>query len=428
MKKKIMALALVGMMAAGMLTGCAGNSSGDSAGSSATAEVTETKEEAEGTAQETAESPAEGSAEESENPMNTEKAPNINPQMESLTAWDVVNDIRIGWNLGNSMDATNNSLTRIDKSWKFETAWGNPVITQEQIDLVLEQGFNAIRIPTSWEQHMDQDGNVQDIWMDRVQEVVDYAYNRGAYVVLNCHHETWNYPYYDNQEAACEMERKLWTQICERFKDYDEHLIFESQNEPRKVGTSLEWTGGDQEGWDVVNAVNAAFLETVRSADGSNPYRVVFMPCYAASSDEKSIKNFKIPEGDDRVIFSVHAYTPYNFALQSPGTDQWDESNKDIDYVLQCVKKHILDNGTPCMIGEFGCVNKNNTETRVKWSKYYVNAAAEIGVPCFWWDNNAFESGESFGLIDRVKLEVRYPEIIEALMEGTESRAEGANE
>ncbi len=360
--------------------------------------------------------------------MTVEKTPNINPEMENITAWDVVNDIRIGWNLGNTLDATNYSLTRVDKPWKFETAWGNPVTTQELIDLVMDQGFNAIRIPTTWEQHMDGDGNITPSWMDRVQEVVDYVYSKGGYVILNCHHETWNYPYYDNQEAACQKERVLWAQICERFQDYDQHLIFESQNEPRKVGTSLEWTGGDQEGWDVVNAVNAAFLETVRNAGGSNPYRVVFMPCYAASSDEKSISHFQMPEGDDRVIFSVHAYTPYNFALNAAGTAYWDESNNDINWLMQCIKKHIIDKGFPCMIGEFGAVDKNNLEARVAWSEYYVKSAADIGVPCFWWDNNAFESGEKFGLFDRTTKEVRFPEIIEALMKGTESRAGGAND
>lgn len=95
--------------------------------------------------------------------------------------------ITIGWNLGNSLDATGNG-------YNSETSWGNPVVTKELIDAVREAGFDAVRIPTTWFNHSDSDLNVDDAWFERVHEVVDYAYNEGMYVILNVHHETGTTP------------------------------------------------------------------------------------------------------------------------------------------------------------------------------------------------------------------------------------------
>ena len=153
-----------------------------------------------------------------------------------ISSQELVADMKLGWNLGNTLDATGGIAL------ESERAWGNPTTTQEMIDEVLAQGFNVIRIPVTWEGHFGDgpDYKVHEIWMNRVQEVVDYAYNKGAYVILDIHHEEWHFPSEENKEAASEILTALWTQIAERFKDYDEHLIFDGLNEPRKKGTAVE--------------------------------------------------------------------------------------------------------------------------------------------------------------------------------------------
>lgn len=358
-------------------------------------------------------------SEESTQPQEND---NINKDMEEMNAMDIVSSFRIGWNIGNTLDATKDGIFMNDPAYKTENAWGNPSVTQELIDAVLASGFDVIRIPVSWRNHLGPapDYQIGENWLNRVQEVVDYAYQKGAYVILNLHHEDWNYPYYDNEEAACDKMQKVWSQIAERFKDYDEHLIFEGQNEPRKVGTSLEWNGGDQEGWDVVNATNAAFIETIRNSGGSNPYRLLMIPGYAANSTV-ALGHIDIPEGDDRIIVSVHAYSPYNFALNKNGTDKWNNDTYDIDKLMSDLKSLYIDKGIPVIIGEFGAMNKENEDERATWATYYLNAAKEIRVPCVWWDNGAFSGdGELFGLFDRYTGEVKYPVLLEAMMQATE--------
>ncbi|MCD7956634.1 MAG: glycoside hydrolase family 5 protein [Lachnospiraceae bacterium] len=340
--------------------------------------------------------------------------------MQDLTAIDVVSEMKIGWNLGNTLDATKSSASIDDDPSKFETAWGNPVVTEELIDAVLDAGFNVVRIPVTWSGHFGEapDYTITESWLDRVQEIVDYAYDKGAYVIVNMHHEDWNDPYYDSEETICEMMSALWSQIAERFEEYDEHLIFEAQNEPRKQGTSAEWTGGDQEGWDVVNAANQVFIDTIRAAGGCNPYRMLMIPGYAASSSSSALSHIEVPEDDERIIVSVHAYVPYNFALNTEGTDTWNNDTGDIDSLMSTLKELFIDNGIPVVIGEFGALNKDNESERAEWVGYYVSAAAEIGVPCLWWDNGLVTgSGERFGLISRYTYKCIFNNLLDAMME-----------
>lgn len=329
-----------------------------------------------------------------------------------ITSQELVADMKMGWNLGNTLDSVGGTALQ------SERAWGNPTTTQEMIDEVLAQGFNVIRIPVTWEGHFGDgpDYAIHEIWMNRIQEVVDYAYDKGAYVILNMHHEDWHFPSEENKEEASEMITALWTQIAECFKDYDEHLIFEGLNEPRKKGTVYEWNGGDEEGREVVNHFMQVFVDAVRATGGNNTYRHLMVCGYAASSSTEALESIVLPK-DDRLIVSVHAYTPYNFALNTAGTDQFTDA-QDIDKLMEDIQKIFLDKGIPVIIGEFGAMNKENEAERVKWATYYLSKAKEIGVPCVWWDNNAFEgSGENFGLFNRRELSWPYPDLLKAMQE-----------
>ena len=77
-------------------------------------------------------------------------------------------------------------------------------------------------------------------------------------------------------------------------------------NEPRLKGTPMEWNGGNQEAREVINQLNAAFVETVRASGGNNEKRHLMIPTYAASTMDSVLNDFVIPN-DDKVIVSVHA-------------------------------------------------------------------------------------------------------------------------
>lgn len=340
-------------------------------------------------------------------------------------AMDFVNKLRVGVSIGDTLDSFRDSIGYETEPAESETCWGNPVITEDLVKTYLKNGFNVIRIPVTWRKHIGPapEYAIHEKWMARVKEVVDYVYQNGGYVILNIHHEDWNDPYYENRTSACDKMKRVWKQIAESFQDYDEHLIFEGQNEPRKIGTPMEWNGGDKEGWDVVNATNEVFVKTVRETGGRNRERFLMIPGYAANCTE-GIRHIQIPKEDDRILVSVHAYEPYDFALKIPGRSTWNHDTEKIDTLMQDLKTLFLDHNIPVVLGEFGAMNKEDNEAeREEWVTYYVKAASAIGVPCIWWDNGRFQGkGELFGLFSRYNYQCAYPKVLNGLMKGSENR------
>ena len=324
--------------------------------------------------------------------------------MRDITPAALAKEMTAGWNLGNSLDAYG------AYSLNNETYWGNPKTTKAMIDAVKNQGFNTIRIPVSWAEHVGSAPNytINAAWMNRVQEVVDYAMSANMYVLLDTHHETsWLKPQSSTLDASKKQLTAIWTQIAERFKDYGDHLIFEGMNEPRIVGSSSEWTGGDADGRAAVNVLNEAFIDAVRKTGGNNAKRCLIICPYGNNGDPNGLSGFKIPS-DKNIMVAIHAYTPYGFTFRPEGNPSWarttwDGSAKsDIEYLMTNLNNTFVSKGITVIITEFGAVNKNNESEVVKWVKDYVGLATQYGIKCVWWDNNYHKNdGESFGILDR---------------------------
>ncbi len=339
--------------------------------------------------------------------------------IRDISSLELVSEMKIGWNLGNTLDGGQESVRGADPE-TIETAWGNPVTTKEMIDTVKAQGFNVFRLPVTWDWSTGEapDYTISEEWLDRVQEVVDYGIDNEMFVILDLHHETWHDPYEDNYEAASDRLKKVWTQIGNRFQNYDEHLIFEGMNEPRLRGTADEWNGGTPEAREVVNKLDADFVATIRSLGGNNPKRHLMIPGYAASNSDDALKAIKVPD-DDKVIVSVHAYIPYNFALASNGGKYFlaSRNSQDIDHLAENIKTLFLDKGQAVIVGEMGAVDRDNEEFRVNWAKYYITKMREIGVPCVVWDNHASSGdGELFALLNRRDLTWYSQPLVDAMV------------
>ena len=356
-----------------------------------------------------------------------------------VSAMQTVKDMTVGWNLGNTLDAIGNSTLN------SETSWGQPRTTKEMIDGLANSGIKTIRIPTSWAKHMDKKTyTINPEWMKRVKEIVDWAIEDGMYVILNDHHDNFNNPakmpagvgYYPNETNKVESERfllNLWTQIALAFNNgYDEHLVFETLNEPRLVGTGHEWWFDQnaeecKEAANCLNEYNQLILDTIRKTGGNNHKRYVSCPGLAAAPDAALNPAFKMPQDDEKgkLILSVHMYTPYKFAMESPGMTTFTTGHQaELGKYFSRLNASFISKGIPVIIGEMGATNKENLEERVKWFNYFLTQSRKYGMTSCLWDNGAWEIrnndfNEKYGFYNRREQTWYFPEILDAMIEST---------
>ena len=346
----------------------------------------------------------------------------------------LMKEIKCGWNLGNTFDAYD-GYTRYIPGISTETFWGAGKTTRSLIIAVKAAGFNAVRIPVSWHNHVDGSGRIDADWMARVRQVAGLALDQDMYVIVNVHHDNdvnWFYPDEKHYARSAAFLSSVWSQLAKAFADCDEHLILESMNEPRLVGTSWEWnwdSGSPEclEAADCINRLNQLFVDTVRASGGGNATRFLAVPAYCASPWYAVSEAFVLPQDtvENRIIVEAHAYTPYDFALNQNSRDNTfdlsaDKAKKDeITGFLDALYNRFVAVGIPVMMDEFGAMDKSgNTQDRVNFTAWYVAAAAARGIPCFWWDNHTFTGdGERFGLIHRRTCEWIWPDIVQAMME-----------
>ncbi len=366
--------------------------------------------------------------------------PELNPfgpfEIPDNEAMALLDRMGVGWNLGNTFDAFQDPF--YGDELELERYWNGCMTTEAMFKTLADAGFRSVRIPVSWHNHVDSNFKISERWFARVQKIVDYAYSLGMYVILNTHHDVSDKFYYPLEKYSETSERYIstvWTQIAERFADYDEHLIFESMNEPRLKDTQYEWwldqnVAQCKEAAECINKLNQLFVNTVRAAGSNNANRYLMVPGYDASADGALNRFYRLPEdtADNRIIVSVHAYTPYDFALNEKGTavfslDNMSQKAAISTFLNDLYKKYII-NGIPVVVGEFGARNKkDNLQSRVDFTAFYTVAARSRNIPCLWWDNGAFQgNGEIFGILNRRTAAFTYPEIVDALIKYQDCR------
>ena len=364
----------------------------------------------------------------------------------SSSAAKIVNSMKFGWNLGNTLDAyaggketdgwdgRNTSLGN-----NTETYWGMAKTTKAIIAGIKAKGFSSIRIPVSWHDHIDSSYTINSSWMKRVKEIVDWAIAQDLYVIINVHHDNITPPYCSanghkgySPASSCLAESKrylynVWCQIATAFNNgYDEHLVFETINEPRLPGDTHEWN------WDAscatcqdaaksINELNQLCLDTIRKSGGNNAKRLVMVPAYVASPGAALDQAFKMPKdsASKRLALSVHMYSPYSFAMQDPGETTFTNAHKDdLKYWFDQLNTNFVKKGIPVVIGEMGATNKNNDDQRKAWFEFYLGKVKSYKMAAFLWDNGQHQipaSGsfnELFGYYNRSAQTWYFPDLI----------------
>ena len=348
------------------------------------------------------------------------------------TAKEVQAKMGMGFNVGNSMEVPNNP-----------TAWGNPYPTQALLDSVKAAGFSTVRIPCAWDSHTSG-GKITETWLDSVKTVVDYAMRAGLYTILNIHHEGEGGWFQSNIGTSVNstIDNKMktyWTQIANKFKDYNERLIFAGANEP---GPNINsWTSQHV---STLMHYYQTFIDAVRATGGNNATRTLIIQGLNTDIDKSvasaPVSTFPKDKVSGYLMFEVHYYDPYQYTLMTSQQD-WGASEPimpqyyygnyqkssepkrnagynawggSIDSKLAGIghpqeqfakmKTNYVDKGYPVIVGEFGANVRSpelsgsdlnlHKQGRVQWHKDVVSAAKQYGLTPILWDmGNESNSG-----------------------------------
>lgn len=382
-------------------------------------------------------------------PFSVQAAKKDTTSFEDLNQSQIVEAMGPGWNLGNQLESVTDNVPE-------ETNWGNPVITEKLIQSVKAAGFKSIRIPVSYFAKIDDDKDytIDSKWLDRVQEVVDYCIKNDLYAVINIHGDGYNtidggwlLCNGKNQTEIKKKYKKVWKQIAERFKNYDEHLLFESMNEE----FDGSYSEPNKEYYQNINDYNQIFVDTVRKTGDNNTKRWLIIPGWNTNIDYTAGDyGFKLPtdqyrdksidKEEQRIMISVHYYSPWDFCGGENGViTQWgneaDDPSKtsttcDETYMknqLNLMKTTFADKGYPVFIGEYGSIGKTSYDSENEYYRaYFARKLCQLSrkngcIPMYW--DNGYNGVHGFGLFDRTTCEVTQPVIIDAIMEGFGQKA-----
>lgn len=353
-------------------------------------------------------------------------AGNVEKSVTGKTAAEIADDMGVAWNLGNSLEAVDGNSSSETYGQVGEKCWGNPKTTKKLIQAVKAAGFNTIRVPVSYINKINSDNTIDDEYIARIKQVVNYAYDMGMYVIINIHNDgapTVVNSWIDISKTGTEFDAiktkyaTVWTDIANNFKDYDQKLIFESANE---LMIKDKYSISDTEltaAYTNINALNQAFVTAVRSTGTKNDDRVLIIPGYNTNIDyTTSGKGFVKPTDStaNRLMLSVHYYAPDNFTMG--GAEQWPTGDESADnyyskaYMESQINKAAATGkslGMPVFLGEYGPENNNNnTSARANycyWLNYY--AALNGNIVTAYWDNGVTGQGGT-ALFDRTNNEI----------------------
>lgn len=344
-------------------------------------------------------------------------------------------NVVMGWNLGNSLEAEGT-----------ETSWENPATTADMIKAIKGEGFNAVRIPVRWGPHCDMSTmTIDEKWLSRVKEIVDWCLAEDMYVIINTHHDLWleHYPTNAKKTELNEKLGKLWTNIATAFADYDGRLAFAGLNEVNAEGNwGLTPT---QENYDVTNSFNQTFVDAVRATGGNNAQRNLIVQSYRCNPT-MGLTNLVVPTDPtpNRLSVEFHYYDPYSYcsgaagsynywgiAFSDKGTVTPDGNEKSLANFFLTIREKWWEQGLGVVIGEYGCschyttADKATQEANMQYyMKCLVSEARKNGFAAFVWDNNAYGNGsEKFGIFDRKNnMKVRTPFFLDGIKEGSSTQ------
>lgn len=332
---------------------------------------------------------------------------------EEVSSIEFVRMMGNGINLGNTMEAYGHAQGTGMATSAYETLWSQPVTTEDMIKGMKEAGFDTLRIPVAWTNMMnyeDGDYTIATEYLDRVEEIVQWAVDADMYVIINDH---WDGGWWgmfgssteETVEAAWEMYESIWTQICERFKDYSNQVIFESANEELGSGLNETTVANDSgslstdEQYELTNEINQKFVDIVRASGGNNENRFLLIAGFNTNIAQTLDERFVMPTdtAEDKLLLSVHYYDPWSFCSEDQETQPSWGTKSEYEYMQETLETltQYTDAGIGVVLGEYGAMPLKDGTYKNDMNEYHqalLDLCTMYDICPVLWDRGDFYS------------------------------------
>lgn len=321
--------------------------------------------------------------------------------VRDMTSQQLVEDMGLGYNIGNMFDSIGSFITETDP-WEYQKAWGNEPVSQLFLHKIKEAGFKTIRFPVSWAQWIDANNQINPAYIEAVRTVVDWCMDEDFYVILNIHHDggggdtAWIRKAATDWDGISAKYAAVWTQIAQNFNNYGDHLIFEGMNEVEFPDAPTK-----SRQFELMNAMNQIFVDSVRATGGNNAVRHLLIPGINTNIAQTCDRRYQMPSDPaNHSILSIHYYSPPAFCVAEHSVDwavpetTWgtDDDLRNVEKDLDMLAEHFISKGIPVIIGEYGVLTEDNKEQES--IRAYVSKVPEIILqygmcPILWDTSNA---------------------------------------
>ena len=357
---------------------------------------------------------------------------------------EIVNEMGFGYNLGNVF--TFNCCNTFEN--EEIKKWGILLPTKKEINKIKKYGFKTIRFELNYMKIIDNFNKNNSEWMLKIREIVKHIINENMYCILSILHngQFWK----SEGKKGKDKYINIWKLIANEFINYNDHLIFESNNqiyyEFNYYYIDIDIDNNDYSDYPYdenddysdnddndnfnfdyknyqISLLNSTriFIDTIRNTGGLNSERLLIISGINTPHDLTNNLKYEMPiDPANKIAISLHYYFPFKYydydeevipiefydfygdLYQISPLNEWGTIGdyKKIIQNFDLLKSIFIDKGIPVIIGEIAILTgqSNDINSFKEFLYTFFSFAVQYDgiMPCLWDISEKIEEGMNY--------------------------------
>ena len=187
-------------------------------------------------------------------------------------ALELVNDMGIGYNLGDTFNCCNAIEENYPNNEEIKL-FGTTLPTKKILKEIRKNGFKTIGFQVLYTNHIFNNDKINPEWIQKIKELINLIKQLNMYLILSIKHSKnfWQ----SERRKAKKNYINFWMEIAKELIYYDDHLVLESMYE---IGY-LKYLDNTYNYYDDKDyLLSQDFINIIRNSGGLNIERLLIIP------------------------------------------------------------------------------------------------------------------------------------------------------